>query len=62
MLCRQMTKPAIIKSSGVIIQPLKYSQGMAEEQRKVQKTKGGVNQGVARVAGGAAQPQRRKRK
>ena len=57
-----MTKPAVIKSSGVIIQPLKYTEGAAEEQRKVQKTKSGTRQAVAKVSGGMAQPQKKRRK
>ncbi len=57
-----MTKPAIIKSSGVIIEPLKYTEGVAEEQKKVQKTKSGSRQAVAKVSRGMAQPQRKRRK
>ena len=59
---REMTKPAVIKSSGVIIQPLKYTEGVAEEQRKVQKTKSGTRQAVAKISSGMAQTQKKRRK
>lgn len=30
-LCRDMTRPRIIKTAGVVIQPLKYSKGVEKE-------------------------------
>jgi hypothetical protein len=56
-----MNRPGIIKASGVIIQPLKFSQGAADEQKKVHRTNNANRQAVAHVSGGMSQPQKRRR-
>jgi len=57
-----MTRPGIIKASGVIIQPLKFSQGAAAQQKKVHRTSNASRGAVALVSGGMSQPQKKRRK
>lgn len=62
MVChRDLTRPAVIKEQGLIIQPLKYSQGSSD------KTTGGLGGGQLRAGkkgapkGAAAPPRQRAR-
>lgn len=61
MLCRALTKPSVIKSSGVIIQPLKFSKAVAEGKREVNRTSQAHRQTVQRVSGGMAQPTKKRK-
>lgn len=56
-----MTRPAIIKSTGVIIQPLKYSQPVADASKEFHKTNNYHRQTVRRVSGGMAQPSKKRK-
>jgi len=59
LLCRNLTRPVVIKEQGLIIQPLRYSQGSSD------KTTGGLSGGQLKAgrkgaAKGAAAPPRQR--
>lgn len=56
LLCRALTRPSVIKSAGVIIQPLKYSKAVAQEKEEVLKRNQHSRQTIQRVSGGLNQP------
>ena len=57
-----MTRPAVIKSTGTIIQPLQFTAGIAQGQRDVHKASQYHRQAVQRISGGIAQPMKKRSK
>ncbi|KAK9806336.1 hypothetical protein WJX72_010623 [[Myrmecia] bisecta] len=58
---RDFTRPAILKSTGVIIEPLKYSKPLADEDAKLSKLSNAKRAAMAVVAGGRLQQVKRRK-
>lgn len=54
LLCRNMTRPAILKTPGLIIEPIRYSKPLTEAATK--GNTGGKKRSVNHVAGGKNKP------